>query len=77
MQKLKGSGTTFSTSGKHWQPFHFNPRLAAKKARLHRLKAAGLTPPTDKASMRQAGEQAVAEHPEIVAKSRKQRGNVG
>jgi hypothetical protein len=73
MQRLRGSGNTFSTSGKHWRPFHFNPRLAAKKARLHRLKANGLTPATDKASLREAGEQAVAERD----KSLKQRGNVG
>jgi hypothetical protein len=48
------------------RPFHFNPRLAKKMARLHRLKAKGLTPATDKASMREACDQAASEHPEKI-----------
>jgi len=60
MDKLKGSGSTFSTSGKRWMPFHYDPILARKQARLHRLKAKGITPATDKKSLRQAAEQAVS-----------------
>jgi hypothetical protein len=60
MQKLRGSGNTFSTSGKRWLPFGYDPQHAKKQARLHRLKAAGLTPPTDKASLRKAADDAVA-----------------
>jgi hypothetical protein len=66
MQRLRGSGNTFSTSGQAFRPFHYNPKHAAKKARLHRLKAKGLTPATDKASLREAAEQAVGEHPEKI-----------
>jgi hypothetical protein len=62
MQKLKGSGNTFSTSGKRWMPFGYDPKHARKMARLHRLKAAGLTPATDKASLREAAQQAVADY---------------
>lgn len=58
MQKLRGTGSTFSTSGKSWLPFHHNPMLAGKKARLHRLKRKGLTPATDKQSLREAADQA-------------------
>jgi hypothetical protein len=58
MRILRGTGNTFSTSGKRWLPFHFDPELAKKKARLHRLKREGLTPPTDKASLRAAAEEA-------------------
>jgi hypothetical protein len=43
-----------------WHPFLLNRSLTAKKARLHRLKRKGLTPPTDKQSLRKAAEQAVA-----------------
>lgn len=71
MDKLRGTGTTFSTSGKRWLPFHHDPHRARKMARLHRLKAAGLTPPTDKASMRQAADQAVTEHPKITRRPRR------
>jgi hypothetical protein len=62
MNKLRGTGNTFSTSGKRWLPFGFDPAHAAKQARLHRLKRKGLTPPTDKASLRQAAEDAVLQH---------------
>lgn len=63
MQKLRGPGPTFSTSGKDWQPFRFNPRLAAKQNRLHRLQRKGLTPSTDKQSQRAAADLAAASHP--------------
>jgi hypothetical protein len=63
MDKLRGSGNTFSTSGQLWQPFHYNPRLAKQKQRLHRLKRKGLTLPADKASARKLIEQACAEQP--------------
>lgn len=52
MDRLRGTGTTFSTSGKRWFPFRGNPKLVARHARLHRLKRKGLTPPSDKASAR-------------------------
>lgn len=58
MDKLKGRGTTFSTSGERWLPFHYDPIRAAKFARLHRLKRKGLTPATDKASLRAAADEA-------------------
>jgi hypothetical protein len=63
MQKLRGTGPTFSTSGKDWQPFRFNPKLAYRNARLHRLQQHGLTPFTDKQSMREAAIHAAASHP--------------
>ena len=62
MQKLRGTGTTFSTSGKDWKPFRFNPKLAQRNARLHRLQKQGLTPSTDKQSQRAAAELATANH---------------
>ena len=53
MNRLRGTGTTFSTSGKAWRPFALgNPRVARRNARLHRLKVKGLLPPSDKASLR-------------------------
>jgi len=62
MDKLRGSGNTFSTSGKGWRPFPGHNRyLAAQKARLHRLKRKGLTPKGGKAEMRKLCEQAVRE----------------
>ena len=39
-------------------PFNHSPRLAARFARLHRLKRKGMTPATDKASLRQAASEA-------------------
>jgi hypothetical protein len=63
MQKLRGTGLTFSTSGKQWLPFHYNPGLAAKKARLHKLKRKGLTPATDKTSLRAAATAAMLNTP--------------
>jgi len=44
-------------------PFRFNARLASRTARLHKLKRLGITPATDKASLRQAAEQAAASAP--------------
>jgi hypothetical protein len=61
MDKLRGTGKTFSTSNKRWLPFGYDPHHAKKMARLHRLKAKGLTPATDKASLRAAADQAAAE----------------
>jgi hypothetical protein len=66
MDKLRGSGNTFSTSGKQWLPFHYDPIRASKAARLHRIIRKGLAPPTDKASLRKAADQAVAEHNEKI-----------
>lgn len=43
-------------------PFHYNPELARKFARLHRLKAKGLTPAGDKASLRAMCDDAVRSH---------------
>jgi hypothetical protein len=60
MQKLRGSGNTFSTSGKHWRPFMLNPKVAKRNAKLHRLKRAGLTP--TKAELSAMCEQAVQSH---------------
>jgi hypothetical protein len=62
MRTLRGTGKTFSTSGKRWLPFHYDPHHAKKMARLHRLKAKGLTPATDKASLREAAEKAIADY---------------
>jgi hypothetical protein len=63
MDRLRGTGSTFSTSGKAWKPFRHNPRLAAKQGRLHRLQRNGLTPSTDKTSLREAAAHAAATHP--------------
>jgi hypothetical protein len=37
MHKLRGSGNTFSTSGREWLPFRMNPKVGRRAARLHRL----------------------------------------
>lgn len=58
MDKLKGSGSTFSTSGKRWMPFKHNPKLASRNGRLHRMIQAGKLKPMSKAEMREAAEQA-------------------
>lgn len=42
MDLLKGSGSTFSTSGKRWNPFRGNRRIGAQNAKRHRIVAAGL-----------------------------------
>jgi hypothetical protein len=61
MDRLRGTGKTFSTSNKRWLPFGYDPKHAKKMARLHRLKAKGLTPATDKASLREAADEAIAD----------------
>jgi hypothetical protein len=63
MHKLKGSGATFSTSGKHWRPFRANSTILRQKARLRRLQANGLAPQLTKAAARQLCDQAAASHP--------------
>jgi hypothetical protein len=57
MNILRGSGPK-----RPELPFRFNPRRAAAKARLHRLKRKGLTPPADKASARAMCAEACANH---------------
>lgn len=63
MDRLRGSGSTFSTSGKSWVPFRGNPKIASHNGRLHRLKQAGLIKPLTKDDMRRQAEQAVAGKP--------------
>jgi len=63
MQKLRGSGTTFSTSGKRWVPWTPNHKIAARNARLHRLKREGILQPLTKAEARKLCDAAVATHP--------------
>jgi hypothetical protein len=53
MQKLRGSGSTFSTSGKRWFPFRGNRRVGARNARLHRLIQAGKLKLMTKQQMRE------------------------
>ena len=49
MQKLRGTGSTFSTSGKPWYPFRgSNTKIAARNARLHRLLRNGTIKPLTK-----------------------------
>jgi hypothetical protein len=57
MQILRGPSGGKTT----WKPFRFNPKIANRNARLHRLKRKGLTPPTDKASLRAAADLAAAQ----------------
>lgn len=52
-------------------PFRHSPRLAARFARLHRLKAKGILPPVDKTSLRQAASAAAASHPVTIIKNGK------
>jgi len=58
MNTLRGSGPK-----KPLRPFRYNPILARRAARLHRLKAKGLTPAGDKASLRALADQAARSHP--------------
>jgi len=44
-------------------PFRFNPILASRAARLHRLKRKGILKPHCKASLRADAETAAASHP--------------
>jgi hypothetical protein len=58
------SPSTTTTTWKFMRlPFHYNPMKAVKLARLHRLKRKGLTPATDKQSMRDAAIQVALAHP--------------
>lgn len=59
MDKLRGNGTTFSTSGKRWFPFRGNLKAARRNGRLHRLIKAGVIEPMSKDDMRKACDQAV------------------
>lgn len=59
--KLRGTGTTFSTSGKHWRPFMLNPKVAKRNAKLYRLKRQGITP--TKAELAAMSEAAAAGKP--------------
>ena len=63
MDILKGSGSTFSTSGRKWKPFRYNPERAAAAARLHRLVRSGKAGALDKTSLRQQALTAIATHP--------------
>jgi hypothetical protein len=59
MDKLKGSGSTFSTSGKRWKPFKLNPKVSKRNAKLHRMIRAGTLQPMTKDEMRKAADEAV------------------
>jgi hypothetical protein len=59
MQKLRRSGSTFSTSGKRWFPFRGNLKVARRNGRLHKLIKAGVIEPMSKADMRTACDAAV------------------
>ena len=64
MQKLRGTGLTFSTSGKTWHPFKYSAARGRKAARLHRLIREGLLPEKpDKEAARAECEQAAKTHP--------------
>lgn len=62
MQKLRGSGSTFSTSGKAWRPFIHNPRIAAQNAKRARIVANGHGGTASKSELRALADQAVREH---------------
>jgi hypothetical protein len=51
MDKLRGKGSAFSTSGKPWWPFRYNPKIAKRNARLGALIKAGIIKPMTKAEM--------------------------
>ena len=57
MQRLRGTGGTFSTSGKSWHPFRLNHKLARQRAKAYRIKRKGLALPEDKASLRALADQ--------------------
>lgn len=59
MDKLRGSGTTFSTSGKPWSPFKGSLKVRRRNARLRRLIQAGKIKRMTKDEMRQANADAV------------------
>lgn len=60
MDKLKGSGSTFSTSGKAWKPFETNPKVLRQNAKRWRLKRAGLAGSESKDELRKLAEMAVS-----------------
>ena len=68
MQKLRGSGNTFSTSGKSWSPFRSNPIVGRRNARLRILMQKGIIRPANKAELRQAAQDAAIAHPELIAR---------
>ena len=60
MDRLRGSGNTFSTSGEQWFPFRGNPKVAGRNGRLHRLIKSGKFKPTlTKAEQRQEADAAM------------------
>jgi hypothetical protein len=61
MQKLRGSGNTFSTSSKPWLPFRMNPKVGLRNARLRRLMRKGVLQPMTKAQARILCDQAATE----------------
>jgi hypothetical protein len=64
MNKLRGSFSAqpFEKVASRLSPL-FDPALGRKKARLHRLKRKGLTPPSSKAEARKLIEKACQTHP--------------
>jgi len=55
MDKQRGSGSTFSTSGKRWWPFAYgkrNRKVAARNAKLRRMMKAGTLQSMTKDEMR-------------------------
>ena len=64
MDILKGSGCTFSTSGRQWVPFTGNPMLARQQAKRHRLVRKGIAGcgTMSKAQLRAAATVAYQEH---------------
>lgn len=69
MRKLRGSGNTFSTSGKRWKPFQSNPIAGKRAARLHRALRSGKLKLLTKAEQRELAAKAVAEHGKPLAGS--------
>jgi hypothetical protein len=61
VQTLRGAFSATPIEKLNVRPI-FNPGLARKMARLHRLKRKGLTPPGDKASLRAAAQWAIDNH---------------
>ena len=63
MQKLRGTGLTFSTSDKAWHPFKYSAKRGRETARLHRLMRKGLLPEKpDKEAARRECEEAARTH---------------
>jgi hypothetical protein len=54
MDILRGSGSTFSTSGQEWQPYEReNPKVTSRRVKALRLIRAGKLKPMSKAEMRE------------------------